>query len=126
MAVKKGQYAEVKFDVAGTPVTIAKLREWSISISTEKIDSTAAGDDWTTHEVGQASWEGEATFVDADTFWFSKLFDKVQIDFYDDASDLNPKFSGTASFDVERSASYDDLIETSISFTGDGALTHNA
>lgn len=126
MAVQKGQYAKVTMDVSGTPVDVLKLREWSISTSSEKIDSTAAGDDWESHEIGLLSWEGEATCVDVDTFWFAMLTEKVTIAFYDKADDLTAKFTGTASIDVERSVPYDDLIETSISYTGSGALTEGA
>jgi hypothetical protein len=122
MAVKKGQYAKVMMDVDGTPVQVMKLREWSISTESQKLDSTAAQQDWETHEIGFMSWEGEATCIDADTFWFAYLTDKVTIDFYDAADDLAPAFTGTASLDVERSVPHDNLIETSISFTGDGAL----
>jgi hypothetical protein len=133
MAVKKGQFAKVQMQTGtdattGDPIytDVLKLREWSVSISSEKIDSTAAGDSWESHEIGHLSWEGEATCVDADMFWFAKLQEKVQIQFFDDAADVSPKFSGTASIDVERSTPYDDVIETSISFTGSGVLTNNA
>lgn len=122
MAVKKGQYAKVMMDVGGTPVEIMKLREWSISVESSKLDSTATQQEYETHEIGFLKWEGEATCIDADTFWFAYLADKVDIDFYDAADDPAPAFSGTASVDVERSVPHDDLIETSISFTGDGAL----
>jgi hypothetical protein len=132
MAVKKGQYAKVNIQTStdattGDPIytEVLKLREWSVSISSEKIDSSAAGDDWENHEIGRLSWEGEATCVDVDTFWFAKLTEKVSIEFYDAATDVNPKFKGTASLDVERTTPHDDLIETSISFTGSGALTNN-
>ncbi len=120
---KKGQYAKVMMDVDGTPTELMELREWSVSTSSEKVDTTAAGDDWEKHEVGLLSWEGEATCISVDTFWLAHLTDKITIDFFDDASDAEAKFTGTASLDVERSVSYDDVIETSISFTGSGPLT---
>lgn len=132
MAVKKGQFAKVNMQtgtdaVSGNPIytEVLKLREWSISISSEKLDSTAASEEWESHEIGHLSWEGEATCIDADTFWFAKLKEKVQIQFFDAETDTNPQFTGTASLDVERSVPYDDLIETSISFTGSGELTNN-
>lgn len=122
MAVKTGQFAKVMLDVQGTAVELLKLREWSISTSAERIDSSAAKQKFTTHEIGLLSWEAEATCVDADTFWFTYLDKKITIDFFDKESDLKPTFRGTASMDVERTTPYDDLIETSISFTGDGDL----
>jgi hypothetical protein len=121
---KKGQYAKVELDVAGTPVTVMELREWSISGSTEKIDSTVAGTDWTEHEIGHGSWEGEATILDVDVFWVDHLFDKVTIKFFYDEADVDAAYEGSASLDFETSTPYDDMIETSLSFTGSGALAH--
>lgn len=122
MAVKTGQFAKVMIDVQGTSVELMKLREWSISVSSEKIDSSAAKQKYTSHEIGLLSWEGEATCVDADTFWFSYLDKKVVVDFYDTETDAKPAFRGTVSLDVERNTPYDDLIETQVKFTGDGDL----
>lgn len=122
MAVKKGQYAKVMMDVDGTPVEVMKLRSWAISITSNKIDSTATQQEWETHEVGHKKWTGDATCIDADPFWFAHLGDKVAIEFYDDADDLAPAFTGTASVDVDRSVPHDNLIETSFTFEGDGEL----
>lgn len=122
MAVKKGQFAKVTMDVNGTPVDIMKLREWTVSIESDKLDSTAANQKWKTHEISFIGWEGEATCIDADLFWLSYLETKVTIDFYDAATDVDPTLRGTASLNVERTVSYDALIEQSISFSGDGEL----
>lgn len=119
-----GQYAKVKMTVGATVVDVMELREWSVSASTNKIDSTVAGVDWTSHEIGHGSWEGEATILDVDKYWVDHLFDKIDIEFYYKASDASPAYEGTASFDFETSTPYDDMIETSLSFTGDGALLH--
>jgi hypothetical protein len=122
MAVKSGQYAKVMLDIDGTPVELMKLREWEVSIESAKLDTTAAGQGWETHEVGHLKWEGSATCIDADTFYFAHLEDKIEIEFYDHEDDPLPVFVGTASLDIDRSVSYDDVIETELSFTGDGAL----
>lgn len=124
MAKKTGQFAKVTIDVAGTPTQVMELREWSVSVESEKIDSSVAGDAWSDHEIGRFTWEGEATCVSADQFWLDYLAEKVEIDFYDNATDTNPVYTGTASIDFERSTPYDDLIESSLTFTGAGALTH--
>jgi hypothetical protein len=118
-----GQYAKLSITVDGTPVEIAELREWSVSAETEKIDSSVAGSQWASHEIGRASWEGEATVLDVDKFWIDYLFQKVTVDFYDKDTDATPSYRGTASVDFERSAPHDDLIESSLTFTGDGELT---
>lgn len=119
-----GQYAKIEINVDATPVTVAELREWSVSGSTEKVDATVAGAAWTSHEIGHGSWEGEATILDIDTFWVKHLFEKVTIKFYFKDTDASPAYEGTASLDFEVSTPYDDMIESSLSFTGDGELKH--
>lgn len=121
-----GQYAAVDLNINGTPVTIMELREWSVSGSTEKVDATVAGASWTSHEIGHGSWEGEATILDVDTFWVDHLFNKATVKFYFHEDDDTPAYEGTASLDFEVGTPYDDMIETSLSFTGDGALYHTA
>jgi len=122
MAAKTGQFAKVSIKVGATTVTVAQLRDWSISVESEKIDTTAAGDSWEKHEIGLLSWEGDATFIDADQYWLAHVDKKVEIEFFDKDTDTTPVYKGTASFDFDRSVPYDDVIETSVSFTGDGAL----
>lgn len=122
MAVKKGQFAKVTLMVGVTPITVAKLREWSVSVSSEKIDSTAAGDDWASHLRGVKSWEGSATFIDADQYWLAHIDSDVKVEFFDKADDADPVYEGTCSLDFERTTPYDDLIETSVTLTGNGAL----
>jgi hypothetical protein len=130
MAVKTGQFAKVTMTIPAEPtpvvVEIMKLREWEISVESNKIDTTAAGQTWETHEVGHLKWEGSATCIDADTFYFAHLDAQLEVNFYDHEDDATPAFTGTASFDVDRSSSYDDVIETELSFTGTGALTEGA
>lgn len=119
-----GQYAKVELTVDGTPVNVIELREWNVSGSTNKIDSTVAGQKWTEHEVGHGSWEGDATILDIDTYWVDHLFAKVDIKFYYNQDDVDPAYEGTASLDFETGTPYDDMIETSLTLTGDGPLTH--
>jgi hypothetical protein len=119
-----GQYAKVDLTIGGTAVTIMELREWSVSGSTNKVDSTVAGADWTQHEIGHGSWEGDATILDIDTYWVDHLFEKVTIKFFYNAADTDAAYEGTASLDFETGTPYDDMIETSLTLTGSGALTH--
>ena len=126
MAKKKGQYAKVSMTIDTTPIEVMELREWSISASSEKIDSNVAGEDWADHLIGRFSWEGDATCISADQFWIENITEKLTIDFYDDLNDANPTFTGTASLDFEHSVTHDDVIENSLTFTGAGALTHPA
>lgn len=121
---KTGQYAKVMLNVSGTPTQVMELREWSISVSSEKIDSSVAGEDWADHEIGRKSWEGEATCISADQYWLDYINDKVTIQFFDDANDATPVYEGTASIDFERSVPYDDMIESTLTFTGAGPLVN--
>lgn len=124
MTKRKGQYAKVELGVGGSTVTVAELRDWSISVSSEKIDGNVAGDDWATHVIGRFSWDGDATCVSADQFWLEHIADFVTINFYDNLNDAEPAYSGQASLDFEHSVSHEDLIESSLTFTGNGALTN--
>lgn len=126
MAVKKGQYAKVMLDVEGTPTQVMELREWSISGETEKIDSSVAGDDWSKHLIGRGSWEAEATCISADQFWLELMFTQFTVDFFDHQDDTDPVYSGKVSMDFERTAPYDDIIESSLTFTGNGKLNNPA
>lgn len=120
---KTGQYAEVTMSASGTPATIAELRDWSLSVSSEKIDGNVAGTAWAEHLIGRLSWEAEATCVSVDSFWLGLMEEYVTVSFFDHMDDTTPAYTGQASMDFERSVPHDDLIETSFTFTGNGALT---
>lgn len=118
-----GKNAKVEIEIDGTAVEVMHLREWSVSVSTEKIDASATGTEWTENIDGLKSWEGEATCIAADQYWLEYLDKRPVIKFYDDAEQLEPSYEGRASIDFERSVSYDDVIESSLTFTGAGPLT---
>ena len=123
MAKMTGKNAMVEIEIDGTPVKVMELREWSISVSTEKIDASAVGTEWTDTIDGLKSWEGEATCISADQYWLEYLDKRPIIHFYDHEEQQEPTYSGRASIDIERSVSYDDVIESSLTFTGAGPLT---
>lgn len=123
MAAKKGQFAKLEITVDAVPVTVAKLRNWSYSGSTEVIDSTSAGDEWVRNESGLKSWEGEAEIIDVDVFYLDYLGDKATIKFYGAVGDTTYEEGTAIITGVEKNTPYDDLIDQTISFTGDGALT---
>lgn len=126
MAKRTGQYAKVTMDVDGTPAPIAELREWSISVSTEKVDANVAGVQWSEHLIGRHSWEAEATCISVDGFWIDLTTAMITVSFYDHVDDAEPAYTGEASMDFERSTPHDDLIETSFTFTGNGELLSGA
>lgn len=119
---RKGQYAKVSLKVGETAIDVAKLREWSVSVSSNKIDTSAAGQDWETHVVGMLNWSGSAEFIDADQYWLKNAADKFEIEFFDNKDDVDPVYVGTCSLDFDRTVPYDDVISTSVTLTGDGEL----
>lgn len=121
---KTGQFAKVSIKVPDVvlPVPVLELREWSISASTEKIDANVAGDEWNDHLIGRSSWEAEATCISGDQYWLDMLTKKIEISFYDHADDAEPTYKGTASIDFERGVPHDDIIESTLTFTGAGPL----
>lgn len=122
MAKRTGQYAKVTYDVSGTPVTVAELRDWSISVSTEKINADVAGVQWSEHLIGRHSWEADATCISVDGYWINLTETMITVEFFDHVDDAEPAYSGEVSMDFERSVPHDDLIETSFTFTGNGIL----
>lgn len=125
MSKMTGQFAKMTTKIgSAASVEIASLREWSVSIESEKIDATAAGDLWASNIRGIMSWEGEATCIDADPYWIdiATSGEVITIDFYDSADDAKPKYRGDAIVDFERTTPYDDVIEVSLTFTGNGPL----
>lgn len=118
-----GKNAMVEIEIDGTPVKVMELREWSVSVSTEKIDASAVGTEWSENLDGLKSWEGEATCISADQYWLEYLDKRPTISFYDHENQDEPTYVGRASIDFERSVGYDSVIESSLSFTGAGPLT---
>ena len=127
MAQISGQYAELWVSVSGVKTKAAGLRNWSISIASEKIDATAAGDGWTQHIKGIKSWEGEAEMVEVDAYWFDLVTgdNLVEAEFYvsDSTEEGTVYYSGTVSLDAEMATPYNDLHGITVTFTGSDALT---
>lgn len=124
MAKMSGKFAKVEIDVDGTPVEVACLREWSVSVTTESIDASCVGTEWTSSIPGLKSWEGEATTISVDNYWLEYIDETPTIRFYDDYNtQTEPVYEGKAKIDFERSVSYDSVIESTLTFTGAGPLT---
>jgi hypothetical protein len=124
MAAKSGQFAKLVLKIDGTTtVTVAKLRNWSYSGSVEILDATAAGDEWQRNEAGVKSWEGESEVIDVDTYYLDYLGEKATIEFYMKEGDTTFEEGVAIISGIEKNTPYEDLIDQSISFTGDGPLT---
>lgn len=122
-------------------VNVAQLTSWDLTQSADAVECTFMGQAWKQHEAGIASWEGscEALFagdttpgdanelVRVDTNSANTLVpgSPVALVFYAvDGVETN-KWTGDAIVtSIENSASLDDMMTVSLSFTGTGALTN--
>lgn len=140
MAVLTGNNGVVKIDNAsGTPKTIAGVRNFSVDITSDTIETTTMGVDVRTYLKGLSSWSGSADiYVDPDNLTgggnvVAALMttggavgdSTVTVELYLDGS--SDKFSGEAIVTgFSASSSMDGLVEGTISFQGSGAVTFTA
>ena len=140
MAILTGNNGVLKLDatVGGAVATIAAVRNFSIELTSDTIESTTMGVDVRTYVKGMSSWSGSADIY----------FDPTEFDTYETtfnpttglvgASPINVKFyldyaAGTGNDTVFTgsavvtgytvNSSFDGLVEASISFQGSGAST---
>lgn len=125
--------------VGGT--NIAQLTSWDLTQSADAVECTFMGQQWKSHEAGIASWEGscEALFAgdavagDAneltrvDTNFANSLIpgSPVALVFYAEAGEATNTWTGNAVVtSIENSATMDDMMTVSLSFTGTGELAN--
>ena len=107
---------------------IGSLRSYSIEETTETIDDSVMGATYQTHKGGLKSWSGSADvyFDDGDTAQQALTVGAslvLSFEMEGTASGAH-KLSGTVSVASRSiSASFDNMVEASITFTGNGALT---
>lgn len=108
---------------------VAEVRNYSIEESADTIEDSAMGDTSRTFKVGLKSFTGSADvfFDDTDTAGQGALTvgSSVTISFQMEGNTTGDhKLTGTALVTSRSiSASFDGMVEASISFTGTGALT---
>lgn len=108
---------------------VAEVRNYSIEESADTIEDSAMGDTSRTFKVGLKSFSGSADvfFDDTDSSGQGALTvgSSVTISFQMEGNTTGDhKLSGTALVTSRSiSASFDGMVEASISFTGTGALT---
>jgi len=108
---------------------VAEVRNYSIESSADTIEDTSMGDNARTFKVGLTSFSGscDVFFDDTDTSGQGALTvgSSVTISFQMEGNTTGDhKLSGTAIVTSRSiSASFDGMVEASISFTGTGALT---
>jgi hypothetical protein len=129
MATHKGSEGIVK---VGSSNVVAEIRSYSIEESADTLEDTSMGDSAKTYKASLTSFSGSL-----DVFWDEtdtsgqgalSIGAEVTLNFYpegDTSGDIY--YTGSAIVTgVSRTASYDGLVEASISVQGNGALTESA
>ena len=120
--------------IIGTGTTkVVGIKNWSLELSLETLETTSLGDDWKNYISGLKEWtasaEGDFEVI-TDTTGQKLLSDAylagttVEVKLFVDATNY---FTGTAyinSLSIEDPV--DDVVTISIEFTGNGALTLSA
>ena len=124
MAIHKGAEGTVH---VGTDA-VAEIRSYAVEETADTLETTSMGDAARTHLASLTSFSGSL-----DVFWDETdaaqialtVGTSVTIKFYPEGTASSAKYySGTAIVTgVTRSASFDGLVEASISVQGTGALT---
>lgn len=124
MAAHKGSEGTVH---VGTDA-IAEIRSYSVEETSDTVETTSMGDTARTHLASLTSFSGSI-----DVFWDEvdtaqialTVGTSVTIKFYPEGTASTAKYyTGTAIVTgVSRSASFDGMVEASISVQGTGALT---
>jgi predicted secreted protein len=124
MAIHKGSEGTVH--VGTDPV--AEIRSYSVEETADTLETTSMGDAARTHLASLTSFSGtlDVYWDETDTAQIAlTVGTSVTIKFYPEGTASSAKYySGTAIVTgVTRSASFDGLVEASISVQGTGALT---
>lgn len=108
--------------------TVGELRSFSLETTGDTIESTNMGTTARTYKAGLTSWSGTASLfwdeVDAGQLALV-LGTEIVIKVYPEGATAGDKYyTGSAIVTAKSvSASFDGLVESSISFTGTGALS---
>lgn len=108
---------------------VAEVRSWSLEVTADTVDDTVMGDTWKTNKATHKAWSGSANVLwdETDTTGQGALVAgaEVTLNLYPEGNTTGDiKWSGSAIVTAaNKNASYDGLVEASISFIGNGALT---
>lgn len=126
MGIHKG--SEGIIQVGSGNDAVAEIRSYSVEETADTLETTSMGDAARTHLASLTSFSGslDVYWDEADTAQIAlTVGTSVTIKFYPEGTASSAKYySGTAIVTgVSRSASFDGLVEASISVQGTGALT---
>ena len=125
MATHKGSEGTVKI----SSNAIAEIRTWSINQTADTIEDTTMGDSARTYQSSLNTWDGSV-----DMYWDETdstgqgactIGSSITLNVYPEgATTGDTYFSGTAIVTgISRTASFDGMVEQSITFKGTGALS---
>jgi predicted secreted protein len=125
MATHKGSEGTVKIGSNA----IAEIRTWSINQTADTIEDTTMGDSARTYQSSLNTWDGSV-----DVFWDETdttgqgactIGTSITLNVYPEGATTGDiYFSGTAIVTgITRTASFDGMIESSLTFKGTGALS---
>lgn len=112
---------------------VEEIRDWSLETTSEVVDDTVMGDEWMTHKPTQKSWTASFTMYwdPADTDGQQTMIEgaNVALDLYpqgDTAGNAYKYWVGDATVtSVSKSASFDGMVEMSVSVQGNGQLVES-
>lgn len=127
MATYKGKEGVISADGS----FIGEVRSFELTITSNEVDTSTMGSDWTGTNSTQLSWKGTC-----EAFWDFEdagqvaipVGQKVAIDFFPAGNSTGKRLeSGSALvMSVNRSQSHDNIVTATFEFTGDGPLTVGA
>ena len=128
MATYKGISGQVKaVTTGGSVAVIPELKGWSVEETLDTIEDTAMGDSVKTFKAGLKSWTGtiEMNYDPTNAAQIDMLIgDSIDVEFYPDSGTATTKFTGTGIVTSHsRSGAMGDMVGSSVSFQGTGALT---
>lgn len=119
MACISGKNGALSVD--GGSTNVAQLTAWTITQNAETIEASYMGADWKCIKPGMSSWEGTAEAIFDTTEVYPTIGTEVQLTAYEVSGTMT--YNGSAIVtSIETSVGVEDMITTSLSFTGDGAL----
>ena len=125
MATHKGSEGTVKIGANA----IAEIRTWTINESADTVEDTTMGDSARTYKPSLTSWDGSM-----DVYWdetdtngqgAATIGSEITLNVYPEgATSGDSYYTGTAIVTgVSRTASFDGMVEASLTFQGTGALS---
>jgi predicted secreted protein len=109
--------------------TLAEVRSWTLTNTADTIEDTTMGDSWRTYKSVLSAFTGSVVcyWDETDTNGQNALTSgsTVTLNLYPEGASTGDKYySGSAIVtSIERTASFDGMVEATFSFQGTGTLT---